>query len=158
MTEKKPVFHILSFGRKPQNLMRAIQTETIGSSLGSFESYITEGSTIFLHCNSLLWGIGKIRGSYFNSEERIWSDKIYPHRFHFSIQHLVNQPLILSDGNYNARLRQEFGIGWAYKFIFVPKPLPSQIGRDLSTDLSGRPGISAKKFLNYVENLYELDI
>ena len=41
----------------------------------------------------------------------------------------VIQDMISSDGKINAEFRKQFGSGWADKFIFSPKPVPSDIAK-----------------------------
>lgn len=120
-------FNIISFGKKEENLKSSLALGVIGSSLSTFKSNVAFNANIFLHCNAMIWGIAKISSSYFYSEEKIWEDKIYPHRFKISNIELFSQPIPLSDGIINKAFREQFGTGWAYKFIFTPKPVPSDI-------------------------------
>jgi hypothetical protein len=131
--------NIITFGKRFENLKRAIEHSTIGSYQTTFSTYLKNGSIIFLHCRSLVWGTAKVTSDYFYSDKVIWEDKVYPHRFLISNIRLVAQPLDLSNGYYNLELRKQFGTAWAYKFIFSPKPLPSNLGLEILSDLELRP-------------------
>lgn len=120
-------FNIISFGKRQANLYLALEHLTIGSSLSTFKESIVRNSTIFLHCNSMIWGTATVSSDYFYSEEKIWDDKIYPHRFNISKPQLLKDPVPLSDGVINKAFREQFGSGWAYRFIFSPKPIPANI-------------------------------
>lgn len=120
-------FNIISFGKKEENLKSSVAHGVIGSSLSTFKSNVASDANIFLHCNAMIWGLAKVSSDYFYSDVKIWEDKIYPHRFKISNISLFNQPIPLSDGIINKAFRDQFGTGWAYKFIFTPKPIPSDI-------------------------------
>lgn len=122
-------FNIISFGKRIKNLETAIAQETIGSALSTFKENVSENSLIFLHCNAMVWGTARTVGSYFYSEENLWEDKVYPHRFKISNIQLLKNPIPLSDGIINKAFRESFGSGWAYRFIFTPKPLPAEIAQ-----------------------------
>ena len=147
--------HIVSFGSKPENLIRAIEQKTIGSTFSTFKSHLRKGATIFLHCKSVLWGIGMVDSDYFYEEEEIWRDKTYPHRFSIKLCHLAKEPVTMCDGWYNVRLRESFGTGWAYKFIFAPKPLPGDIAADLHRDLAMQSAFSAREFVEHLAFKYK---
>ena len=128
-------YNIITFGKKRENLEAAIERKIIGSYLGTFSEYLAKGSIIFLHCESKIWAIAKVSSDYFFNSEPIWQDKTYPHRFHISDVEILNEPVELTNGVYNVELRKRFGTGWAYKFLFSPKPLPTDIAETLLKDL-----------------------
>ncbi|MCC6278727.1 MAG: hypothetical protein IT289_12495 [Oligoflexia bacterium] len=130
-------FNIVSFGKRKENLLLAVQTKTIGSTLTTFKNLIKPGSVVFLHCVGMIWATAKVESEYFYSEEEIWSDKKYPHRFKITITKFVKAPVLLSDGNINTKIREQYGRGWAYRFIFSPKPLPLDIAQLITTKLDG---------------------
>ena len=105
---------IISFGKRRQNLLGAVEAGIVGSSKASFKDYISNGTAIYLHCEGLLWGSGRIEGEYFFSDDIIWDDKLYPHRFRFSLTKLLADPIPLNDGIINSKLRTDFGPGWPY--------------------------------------------
>ena len=120
-------FNIISFGKRRENLERALESNTIGSALSTFRESVKPGATVFLHCNGLIWGSAKVSSDYFSSSAPLWDDKLYPHRFRISDVKLASEPVELCDGVINVQLRKQYGTGWAYKFIFSPKPLPNDI-------------------------------
>lgn len=126
---EKFVYNIVSFGKRKENLIQSLETMTIGSNLSTFKDSIKQGSTIFLHCEGMIWGTAKVVGPYFYSEIQIWFDKIYPSRFKIELQKILADPFELSDGIINAEFRKSFGSGWAYRFIFSPKPIPVDIAK-----------------------------
>jgi len=121
--------NIVSFGKKTENLRKSLESLTIGSTLSTFQENLSNNPTIFLHCNAMIWGTAAVASNYFYSEEKIWEDKTYPHRFKISNVKMLNEPIPLCDGKINKAFRDQFGSGWAYKFIFSPKPLPVDITR-----------------------------
>lgn len=119
--------HIISFGKKFENLQTAISNGLIGSNSSSFSRLIEKDAHLFLHCKSQIWGIARVTSKYIYSEQLIWNDRLYPHRFKIEPVFLTNDPLNLISANVNLELRKRFGSAWAYKFIFSPMPLPSDI-------------------------------
>lgn len=145
------MFNIISFGKRKRNLLKAIETTTIGSSLTTFKDSIQPGATIFLHCGGLLWGTGEVQGSYFFSDDIIWSDKLYPHRYKFVLTKFLKEPVPLNDGIINTRLRRDFGAGWAYKFLFTPRPIPSDVAKMIVQRIdAGKP--AAGNFVEILES------
>ena len=128
-------FNIVSFGKRKENLLLALKMETIGSALTTFKDSIEPGATVFLHCNGMIWATARVNSGYFFSENRIWSDKIYPHRFKISLIKFAKIPIKLSDGTINVKFRERFGAGWAYRFIFSPKPVPPDIAQLISVGI-----------------------
>jgi hypothetical protein len=122
-------FNIISFGRRKENFLIALSQGVIGSSLSTFKESVKPGATIFLHCDAKIWATARVEGDYFYSENRIWPDKVYPHRFKIAILKFAKQPVALSDGVINTKFRERFGAGWAYRFIFSPKPIPADIAQ-----------------------------
>lgn len=141
-------YNIVTFGKKRENLNLAIKNATIGSFLSTFPDYILKGATIFLHCESQIWGSAKIHSEYFRNDSKIWEDKVYPHRFLISEIKLTDDPVRLTNGIYNTELRSAYGTGWAYKFLFSPKPLPIEIGKKIDQDLNSRKTVEISDFLN----------
>jgi hypothetical protein len=47
----------------------------------------------------------------------------------------------------NEELRKRFGAGWAYKFIFSPKPIPLDIAEEISLKLKKQPRTSFNELL-----------
>ena len=125
------LYHIVSFGKKFENLLKAIQTNTVGSSLATFQSNIQKGATVFLHCKSKVWAVGKITGDYYYSEEVIWRDKVYPHRYNFQFEKIFESPVTLNDGDINALFRKSYGSAWAYQFLFTPRAVPKNIAEKI---------------------------
>lgn len=121
------MFNIISFGKKRENLVLAIEHQIIGSTMGTFKENVHDGSTIFLHCASKIWATAEISGDYFVSDSLIWADKTYPHRFKFKNCNLLSSPVELSDGVINSEFRKSYGTAWAYRFLFTPKPIPQNI-------------------------------
>ena len=68
-------YHIISFGRKPENLLLAIEKGTLGSASANISKYLKPNSLIFFHCCSSLVGIGVVKSEYFFSEEKVWKNK-----------------------------------------------------------------------------------
>lgn len=121
--------NIVSFGKKIENLRKSLEHSTIGSTLSTFKENLSNNPKIFLHCNAMIWGTATVESNYFYSEAKIWDDKTYPHRFKISNVRMLKEPIPLSDGKINKAFRDQFGSGWAYKFIFSPKPVPADIAR-----------------------------
>lgn len=111
----------------------AIETTTIGSSAATFHNYIEKGSIVFFHCSGQVWGKAKVVSEAITNHEPIWGDKVYPYRFRIDQVSMLESPYGLSGSKEASILREEFGSGWAYKFIFVPKPLPVEVGQLLLT-------------------------
>lgn len=140
-------YNIITFGKKRKNLKKAIEYQTIGSFLTTVQDYLYKDSTIFLHCESKIWGTAKVNSNYFCDKTIIWDDKVYPHRFLISEIKLTDDPISLTNGIYNVELRSSFGVGWAYKFLFSPKPLPADIGEKIEKDFVSRRPIEVSAFL-----------
>jgi predicted RNA-binding protein len=121
------MYNIVSFGKKTENLEKAIEHKTIGSKLNTFGENISDGSVLFLHCEGKIWGTAQAVGNCYNSEQVLWEDKIYPKRFKIQNIKLAKAPISIKDGVINLKFRQSFGTAWAYKFIFSPKPIPTEI-------------------------------
>jgi len=136
-------FHIITFGKKPENLLKTLESKTIGSFLRTFESHVKKGSIAFLHCKSLIWGAAVISSDYFYDESPLWSDKMYPHRFKINQIYLVDEPIVLNNGHYNVALKELAGTGWAYSFIFSPKPLPAETGMQIYKDVVARREVNS---------------
>lgn len=124
-------YNIVTFGKKKENLDIAVSNQLIGSYQNTFKNYITKGSVVFLHCNTLVWGSAKVASEYFYDESRLWRDKIYPHRFRLEEIRLLNDPFPISDGTINTELKKIAGSAWAFSYIFSPKPLPKSVGESL---------------------------
>lgn len=142
MSFNEPSYNIVTFGKKSDNFIISIERGIVGTFLNTVPQYLHKGSVVFLHCHSLIWGIARISSEYIHDEKIIWKDKVYPHRFYMEVLHLTNNPLSLVKEHYNDRLREEFGNGWAFKFIFAPKPLPESIGSDIYNNLMKRESAS----------------
>jgi hypothetical protein len=120
-------FNIISFGKKENNLRTSVAYGVIGSALTTFKNNVVKDAQIFLHCKAMIWGCAKVSSDYFYSETELWEDKTYPHRFKISDIKLLDNPIPLSDGTINKAFKEQYGTGWAYKFIFTPKPVPKEI-------------------------------
>ncbi len=132
--------HIISFGKKPRNLILSLEHNIIGSFLRTASEHINRGSTVLFHCNALIWGSAKIDSEYFFDDQLfIWRDKIYPHRFKIKDVRLTSMPISLIQEGYNNIFRSDHGPGWAFKFIFTPKPIPDNISNKLLDELARRP-------------------
>ena len=140
-------YHIITFGKRKENLIISIEKKIIGSSHTTVQKYIKSGSAIFLHYNSYLWARAKVSSNYFISKKKIWLDNLYPNRFQIDEITLTNDPVCLTNGIYNRRLREQFGAGWAYKFLFTPKPLPQEVGLKIHSDFSKRKPLAVDEFL-----------
>lgn len=147
---EKFVFNIISFGKRKENLVKSLETMTIGSNLSTFRDSVTQGATIFLHCDARIWGIAKVTGPYFFSETPIWSDKTYPHRYKIELLKLLSDPVELSDGVINAEFRKSFGSGWAYRFIFSPKPVPDGIAKLILEKVANGRSIPSKQAIDSI--------
>jgi len=123
----KKIYNIITFGKRFENLARAIELDLIGSNLKTFKDNVSENSSIFLHCNGQIWGRAKPIGDYFSDNSIVWDNSIYPHRYKIKISFLTKDPLQMAEANINSEFRSRFGVGWAYKFIFSPKPIPEDI-------------------------------
>lgn len=145
-------YNIVTFGKKPENLKAAIESKTIGSFMSTFERHISKGAQVFLHCNGKIWGKAKVCSEYFFDQTDIWQDKVYPHRYKITDIKLTSDPIELVNGYYNTSLRADYGTGWAYKFLFSPKPLPDQIGSEIDSDLANRSNVD----LNSLEHALSL--
>jgi len=137
-------FNIISFGKRKENLLIALNQGLIGSTLTTFKESVQPGATVFLHCDAKIWAVAKVEGDYFFSETRIWPDKIYPHRFKVSLLKFVKHPIELSDGVINAKFRERFGAGWAYRFLFSPKPIPTDIAQIIAKRIESAEPVSGK--------------
>lgn len=147
----KATYNIVTFGKLKDNLSLALQSRIIGSPLATFEQHVEKDNIIFLHCRSVIWGSARVSSKYFYDENQIWPDKIYPHRFEIDDILLLYDPIVLSNGDYNVRLKERYGTGWAYKFIFSPKPLPDDIATDIHEEV--RVSDKAKDLLEFQEAL-----
>lgn len=121
------LYNIISFGKKKENLLLAIHNQTIGSYLATFKDNVENGAVIFLHCKGKIWATGQISSVYYFSDEPIWQDKTYPHRFNFQIRKILESPVTINDGTINVLLKKSYGVGWAFRFIFTPRPIPQNI-------------------------------
>lgn len=128
-------YHIVSFGKKVENLKIALNHRLIGSNYSTIQKYLNPGSTVFLHCIGQIWGTAKVTSPYRYSETEIWKDRVYPHRFSFEVDLLAAEPIELCDGIINVEFRKRFGTGWAYKFIFSPKPIPADLAQMILAQL-----------------------
>lgn len=135
-------FNIVSFGKRKENFLIALKHGVIGSTLSTFKESIQPGATIFLHCDAKIWAVAKVEGDYFFSESRIWPDKTYPHRFKISLLKFAKRPILLSDGVINIKFRERYGAGWAYRFIFSPKPVPEDIAQIIATRIDSSESAS----------------
>lgn len=148
------MFNIISFGKRKENLVRSLETMTIGSNLSTFRESVKQGATVFLHCEAKIWGIAKVTGPYFFSEAPIWSDKTYPHRFKIELLKLLSDPVELSDGVINTEFRKSFGSGWAYRFIFSPKPVPNEIAKLILNKVNKGSAFSSKMSIESIVQNY----
>lgn len=148
-----PSFNIITFGKKSDNFLISVEQGVIGTFLNTAPLYLQKDSIVFLHCRGLIWGTAKISSDYIRDENVIWRDKIYPHRFHIEILKMTANPLSLVQEHYNDRFRELFGAGWAFKFIFAPKPLPEDIGRDIYADLNKREDATPEEVFLKLEKL-----
>lgn len=146
-------YNIITFGKKSDNLLLSIEKNVIGTFLRTAPDYIFREATIFLHCHSLIWGQATVASEYFFDEQKIWSDKIYPHRFKIKEVKLTSNPLNLVDSGYNNKLRKDYGTSWAYSFIFAPKPLPFEIGQEIEAELSPKLIASFSEFAESIKKL-----
>jgi hypothetical protein len=153
MKKQEPSFNIITFGKKADNFLISAQEGVIGTFLTTTPQYLQKGSIVFLHCRSLIWGIAKINSDYIYDEKIIWKDKVYPHRFRIEVLKMTTNPLSLVQEHYNDRFRESFGTGWAFKFIFAPKPLPASIGKDIYEDLSNREDASLEAVFSMLDKL-----
>ena len=119
-------------------MLVAVDKLIIGSFLSTFKDYMSKGSTIFLHCESKIWATAQISSDYFFSESEIWTDKKYPHRFRIDGLRVLTQPIELTNGHYNVELRKRYGTGWAYSFLFSPKPIPNDIALELVSEAKSK--------------------
>lgn len=140
-------YHIITFGKKKKNLIISIEKKIIGSSHTTVQKYIKSGSVIFLHYNSYLWAKTKVSSDYFISKQTVWLDNLYPNRFQIDEIILTDDPVCLTNGIYNRRLREQFGVGWAYKFLFTPKPLPQEVALKIHSDFLKRKTLAVDEFL-----------
>ncbi len=149
-------FNIITFGKKLENFERTINTGIIGSALSTVDKHIQIGNIALLHWKGYIWGYASISSKYFFSEEPIWKDKLYPHRFCISNLFLTKEPFSLSNGIYNSELRKAHGTGWAYKFIFSPKPLPKNIGEDIYEKLKTLTPLEKNDFsINHLQEILD---
>lgn len=146
-------YNIISFGKMYENLSISVSTGIIGSKLKTFGENVTKGSIVFLHCNGKIWGSGIVLGNAEESRERLWSNDIYPFRNRIRLEHLTLDPVVLSNGVYNAALRADYGVAWAYKFLFSPRPLPEKIGREIYDDLLRSERVHQGAFLEKIKAL-----
>lgn len=144
------MYNIISFGKRKENLIRSLETMTIGSNLSTFKDSVKHGATVFLHCEARIWGIANVTGPYFFSEIPIWSDKTYPHRFKIELLKVLSDPIELSDGIINAEFRKSFGSGWAYRFIFSPKPIPDGIAKLILEKISKERSIPSAQAIDSI--------
>lgn len=103
--------------------------------LTTFEEHIKPGATIFLHCKCLIWGTATVSSEYFYEETKIWTDKIYPHHFKIDNVNLLKNPIVVSNGVYNADPREQYGSPWAFSFISASKPLPLKTATMITDDI-----------------------
>lgn len=148
MGDDSTVFNIVTFGKRPENLVKSLETGLIGSSSSSFEASISKNSLIFLHCQSRIWGTAKPFGNYFFDKTPVWSNGIYPHRFKINDVSITIDPLDMLGTSINSEFRKRFGIGWAYKFIFSPRPIPDDIGRQIQEELNEKSSASLAELRN----------
>jgi hypothetical protein len=147
----KANYNIISFGKRFENLAISVKSQIIGSKLSTFEANVKSGSKIFLHCGSQIWGLATVIGNYQYNQSKVWSNDLYPHRYNIKVDLLTLQPLHLSNGIYNVQLREQFGSGWAYKFIFSPRPLPGDVGEKIEKDLRTAPTCDLETFLSAIK-------
>jgi predicted RNA-binding protein len=145
------LFNIISFGKKRENLVLAIEHQTLGSTLSTLSENIHNGSTIFLHCKSRIWATAEVTSDYFYSEEPIWKDKFYPHRFKFHNCKLLSVPVELSDGGINTAFRKTYGSAWAYRFLFSPKAIPQNIAKLIEAKIKD---VELTDFETFKQNLF----
>lgn len=131
----KMACNIITFGKNKENFELAIRACTIGSFLGTFKDHLRKGSNVFLHCDGQILAVAKVSSDYFFSNQKIWEDKVYPHRFRISDIVMLKTPIKLVNGIYNVELRKRYGTGWAYKFLFSPKPLPEDISNQILSEI-----------------------
>lgn len=146
-------YNIITFGKKTDNLLLSIERNVIGTFLRTAPDYITREATIFLHCRSLIWGKATVSSDYYFDEEKIWSDKVYPHRFKIKEIKLTSNPLSLIESGYNNKLRKVYGSGWAFSFIFAPKPLPIEVGEEIDIELNPRLVASFSEFSESIKKM-----
>lgn len=146
-------YNIITFGKKADNLLLAIERNVIGTFLRTAPEYIFRDATIYLHCRSLIWGKATIASEYFYDEQIIWNDKVYPHRFKIKDIRLTTEPISLVGSGYNNKLRKDYGSGWQYKFIFAPKMLPIEIGEEIERELTPKLNANFSEFSESIKKL-----
>lgn len=140
------MFNIISFGKRKENLLLTLQLNVIGSSLTTFKEHIFPGATIFLHCNGRIWATAEVIDRYFYSEDVLWKDKLYPHRFKIHNCKLLASPVQLSDGVINSEFRKASGPSWAYRYLFSPKKIPEDIAKLINEKIQPIKEIGYKEF------------
>ncbi len=143
--------HIVTFGKKLENLLSAIEFKRIGSNSKTVENHFGVGHIVMLHCDSLLWGMAEITGAYEFSSTLIWSDRTYPHRFKIGKIKLFSDPCDLGLANLKSRLKEQSGIGWAYKYILSPRFLPFDLAKDLQAAAMALPEMPIEAFNEKIE-------
>lgn len=146
LTKEENLFNIISFGKRKENLLLALQQKVIGSTLTTFKEKIEPGATVFLHCAGRIWATAQVKESYFFSEEVLWKDKLYPHRYKIHKCKLLASPVELSDGTINLEFRKVSGPSWAYRYLFSPKEIPKEIAKLISDKIEPIKGISYEEF------------
>lgn len=151
MTEQR--YNIISFGKRFENLAISVKSGIIGSNVKTFHEHVTKGSIVFFHCKGEIWGSGIVIGNGEKSREHLWPNDSYPYRNKIRIEHLTLDPVALSNGVYNSALRTEFGVGWAYKFLFSPRPLPEKIGREMHLELRRSKAAEQEHFISEISRM-----
>lgn len=129
-------FAIVSFGKKKENFLKAIEFKTIGSPHTTFEKHIKPNQIVFFHFDGAIWGAGKVSTNYFYDNRKIWEDKAYPHRFGIEVLCLTKNSIPTSHSDFAEEMRNQFGYGWGFSYIFAPQPLPTEIGRKIFKEIS----------------------
>lgn len=125
MTQTKAA-HIVSFGKKDLNLQITLDAKTIGSRHQTFETHISKGDIVLLHCAGKIQAIATVSSKYFFSNEVLWQDRQYPHRFLIENIVVLTPPVDLLDIGFNNIMKSLAGKGWAFSYIFAPKTLPEE--------------------------------
>ena len=125
------IINFISFGNKKENLDLALKHKIIGSEFTTFESYIKKDSTVLLHCQGKIWAVTKVTSDCFEEKTPIWEDKLYPFRFKIKLNELLHPPVDIKEKGINDLMRNEYGRGWGFSFLFAPKPISSPIAQKI---------------------------
>lgn len=146
----------ICYGKNENNLEITLQRRVIGSKNRSFLSKLSLGDVVLFYLNSSIFAKAEITSQSFTSAENVWPDNSYPFRYKIGNITKFQIPFRFIGTEAHRLIRNEFGTGWGYKFLYFPKELPDATAKVLMDEIevhvnsSRRIGAEEPKINNLV--------